>query len=316
KYMFTVTGRVDGSSRLAEGNKYGLFPSMAFAWLLDDEAFMSDQNFFEELKFRASYGDVGNTGIDPYQTQGRVQRVGYNFGNQDVFGFQSAELANSALKWERTRQIDIGLDFSILNNRIAGTLGVYQQNTTDLLMNRQLPPTSGFNSVLENVGSTRNRGIEFNLSSINIESSSQGGFRWSTDIVFHANKNEITELYGGKEDDPGNRWFIGHPINVLFDWEFEGIWQEQERDLAATFGHFPGDMKLRDINEDGGINADDRVILGSDVPSWTGSINNRINFKNFDFNFFIYTTQGISIFSEAGGTSLGGMINLRRGYNL
>jgi TonB-linked SusC/RagA family outer membrane protein len=316
KYMFTLTGRVDGSSRLAEGNKYGLFPSMAFAWLLDDEGFMANQTFFEELKFRASYGDVGNTGINPYQTQGRVQRVGYSFGDESVFGFQSAELANSGLKWERTRQIDLGIDFSILNNRLAGTLGVYQQNTTDLLMNRQLPPTSGFNSVLENVGSTRNRGIEFNLSTINIENRTPEGFRWTTDIVFHSNKNEIIELYGGKEDDPGNRWFIGHPINVYYDWEFEGIWQESERDLAASFGHVPGDMKLRDINEDGRVDGDDRVILGSDVPAWTGSINNRINFKNFDFNFFIYTTQGINIFSEAGGTSLGGMINLRRGYNL
>ncbi|MEX2564807.1 MAG: SusC/RagA family TonB-linked outer membrane protein, partial [Cyclobacteriaceae bacterium] len=206
KYMFTLTGRLDGSSRLAEGNKYGLFPSMAFAWLLDNEGFMANQVLFDELKFRASYGDVGNTGINPYQTQGRVQRVGYSFGDQSVFGFQSAELANSELKWERTRQIDIGVDFSLWKNRIMGTIGVYQQNTIDLLMNRQLPPTSGFASTLENVGSTRNRGFEFNVSLVNVEAKRLGGFRWTTDLVFHTNRNEIVELYGGKEDDPGNRW--------------------------------------------------------------------------------------------------------------
>jgi len=126
----------------------------------------------------------------------------------------------------------------------------------------------------------------------------------------------MVELNDGKEDDPENRWFIEHPINVLIDSEFEGIWQESERHLAASFGHFPGDMKLRDINDDGRVDADDRLILGSDVPNWTGSINNRFNYRNFDFSFFVYTTQGITIFSEAGGTSLGGMINLRRGYNL
>lgn len=316
RYMFTLTGRVDGSSRLAEGNKYGLFPSMAFSWLVDDEGFMSGQSFFDELKFRASYGDVGNTGIEPYQTLGRVQRAGYNFGNQSVFGFQSMELANTELKWERTRQIDLGVDFAFFNNRLGGTIGVYQQNTIDLLMNRQLPPTSGFASVLENVGSTRNRGFEFNISTTTIEEKRVGGFRWTTDIVFHTNKNEIMELYGGKEDDPGNGWFIGHPMNVYFDWQFDGIWQESERDLAASYGHVPGDMKLRDIDGDGVVGADDRVILGADVPNWTGSINNRFNYKNFDLSFFIYTTQGITIFSEAGGTSLGGMINLRRGYNL
>jgi TonB-linked SusC/RagA family outer membrane protein len=316
KYMFTLTSRVDGSSRLAEGNKYGIFPSAAFAWLLDQEGFMRGQSFFDELKFRASYGDVGNTGINPFQTQGRVQRIGYAFGDQSVFGFQSAELANTDLRWERTRQVDLGIDFGFFNNRVMGTIGVYQQNTIDLLMNRQLPPTSGFASVLENVGATRNRGFEFNVSTVNFDAKTPGGFRWTTDIVFHSNRNEIIELYGGKEDDPGNRWFIGYPINVYFDWEFAGIWQESDRDLASSFGQQPGDIRLRDINNDGRIDADDRVILGSDVPAWTGSINNRFNYKNFDLSFFIYTTQGITIFSEAGGTSLGGMINLRRGYNL
>lgn len=315
RYLFTLTGRVDGSSRLAEGNKYGLFPSMAVAWVISDEPFMQS-DILNELKLRTSYGDVGNTGINPYQTQGRVSMVGYSFGDQSVFGFQNAELSNTELRWERTRQFDLGVDFGILDNRISGTIGIYQQNTIDLLMNRQLPPTSGFNSTLQNIGSTRNRGLEANLSAVIFESSKQGGFNWTTDFIFHKNKNEIVELFGGKEDDPGNGWFIGQPINVHYDWQFVGIWQESERELAAQYGHQPGDMKLRDLNNNGSIDADDRMILGAEMPSWTGSISNRMTFKNFDFSFMLYTSQGSTIWSEAGGTSLGGMVNLRRGYNL
>ncbi|TVR84488.1 MAG: TonB-dependent receptor [Saprospirales bacterium] len=316
RYMFTLTGRVDGSSRLAEGNKYGLFPSAAVAWLISDEPFLQNNNLINELKFRVSYGEVGNTGIQPYQTQGKVSRVGYAFGDQSVFGFQSSELANSELRWERTRSFDVGVDFSILNHRIGGSIGVYQQNTTDLLMNRQLPPTSGFESTLENVGSTRNTGLEVGLSTVLIEPSDRHGFRWTTDFIFNTNRNEIVELYGGTNDDPGNRWFIGQPINVHYDYEFIGIWQESERELAAQYSALPGDIKLRDVNGDGGIGAADRVILGSENPSWTGSISSRMSYRNFDMSFMVYTKQGVTIWSEAGGTSLGGYINLRRGYNL
>lgn len=318
RYLFTVTGRIDGSSRLAEGNKYGLFPSAAVAWLLVDEPFMADQKLFSELKFRISYGDVGNTGIQPYQTQGRVSRLGYSFGDIDAWGFENAELANSELRWERTRQLDIGIDWGILEHRISGTFGVYQQDTFDLIMNRQLPPTSGFTSTLENIGSTRNKGLEISLSTINFEPAGgalRSGIRWTTDIHFHTNRNEIVELFGGTEDDPGNAWFIGHPINVHYDYEFVGIWQPDEAELAASYGQAPGDIRVRDVTGDGRIGAGDRVILGSEDPDWTASLSNRISYRGFDFSFLIYTTQGRMIWSDAGSTSLSGFINLRRGYN-
>lgn len=318
RYILTVTGRVDGSSRLSDGNKYGLFPSAAVAWLLLDEPFMSGQSLFSELKLRISYGDVGNTGIQPYQTQGRISRVGYNFGDTTFWGFENAELANADLRWERTRQLDIGVDWGIFNHRISGSIGVYQQDTIDLLMNRQLPPTSGFTSTLENIGSTRNRGLEISISTINIEPAGgnmRSGFRWTTDINFHTNRNKIVELFGGTEDDPGNGWFIGQPINVHYDYEFAGIWQPDEADLAATYGQQPGDIRVRDVNGDGQIGAADRVILGSEDPDWTASISNRMNYRGFDFSFLVYMTQGRTIFSDAGSTSLSGFINLRRGYN-
>lgn len=316
RYLFTITGRVDGSSRLAEGNKYGLFPSMAVAWLVSDESFFDQNENLNELKLRFSYGDVGNTGIRPYQTQGRVSRVGYNFGDQSVFGFQNAELANANLRWERTRQLDFGVDFGFFDYRLFGSLGVYQQNTIDLLMERQLPATSGYSSTLENVGSTQNRGLELSLSGELVRAVQPTDFNWETTIIFHTNKNEIIELYGGKDDDLGNSWFIGQPINVHFDYDFYGIWQENERDLAAQYGAQPGDIRVRDVNGDGVIGPEDRVILGSENPSWTGSISSRMNYRSFDFSFMLYTAQGVTIWSQAGGTSLGGYLNLRRGYNL
>ncbi|MGM0506910.1 MAG: SusC/RagA family TonB-linked outer membrane protein [Bacteroidota bacterium] len=315
RYLFTATGRVDGSSRLAEGNKYGLFPSVAVGWLIVDEPFMERQDLFSELKLRVSYGDVGNTGIEPYQTQGRLARTGYAFGDRDVFGFEHDELANTELRWERTRQFDIGLDFGILEHRISGTLGVYQQNTVDLIMNRQLPPTSGFLSTLENVGATRNRGLEVSLETINIERGGVRGMQWTTDIHFHANRNEITELYGGTEDDPGSGWFIGQPVNIHYDYEFAGIWQQDEAQEAADYGAQPGEIKLRDVNGDGQIGAADRVILGTYEPDYTASISNRFSYKGVDLSFLVYAVQGRTIFSQVGETSLSGFINLRRGYN-
>ena len=244
--------------------------------------------------------------------------MGYSFGDNSVFGFENGELANTDLKWERTRQLDIGIDWGVLNYRVSGTIGVYQQDTIDLLMNRQLPPTSGFTSTLQNVGSTRNRGLEISLSTINFEPPGgylRNGFRWTTDINFHTNRNEIVELFGGKEDDPGNEWFIGQPINVFYDNDFEGIWQPDEADLAASYGQSPGDIRVRDVDGNGRIGASDRVILGSENPDWTASISNRINYRGFDFSSLIYITQGRMIFSDAGSTSLSGFINLRRGYN-
>jgi len=315
RYLLTATGRVDGSSRLAEGNKYGLFPSMAVAWRISDEPFFQDQEFLTSLKLRVSYGDVGNTGIDPYQTKGRLNQVGYAFGDESVFGFENSELSNKELRWERTRELNLGLDFGLFNQRISGSINAYRQKTTDLLLRRQLPPTSGYGGTLQNVGATENIGLEANLSTVNIDTDPgrRSGLRWTTDVNFSTNRNEIVSLYGGTEDDPGNEWFIGRPINVHYDYDYVGIWQDEEE--AARFGQEPGSIKVRDVNGDGEIGQEDRVILGSAQPSWIGSFRSRVAYRGFDFSFTVYTEQGRTIQSEAGGTSLGGMLNLRRGYN-
>lgn len=290
KYLLTLTGRMDGSSRLAPGNRYSFFPSIALGWDITRESFMERVRFFNRLKLRASYGFVGNQAIRPYQTQGSLARTTYSFGNNGAFGYRQNELANPNLKWERSKAINLGLDFSVFSSRLYGSVDVYQTNTTDLLLSRQLPITGGFTSITENIGATRNTGIEVNVSVVNINR--PNGLKWTTDLNFFSNKEEIVELYNGKKDDVGNAWFIGQPLAVYYDYKKIGIWQNADKDLAAKYGQKPGEIRVLDRNGDGKITSDDRVILGSDVPKWSGGITNRFEYKGFDFNFFIYARIG------------------------
>ncbi|MGF1585618.1 MAG: TonB-dependent receptor [Bacteroidales bacterium] len=305
RYLLTLTGRVDGSSRLAEGNKYGLFPSMAIAWNVANEDFMSNVDFLSVLKLRLSIGETGNTGISPYQTQGLL-RIGnmYSFSGNEVRYFEHGAIPNPDLKWEKTLSKNLGFTFSLRNNRFSGNVDIYENNTYDLMMNRNLPFSTGYSSVLQNIGETRNRGIEIELSNINIKTQD---FTWSTDLNFATNRNEIMSLYGEKEDDVGNLWFIGQPINVNYYWVFDGIWQLGEENEASVYGKKPGDIREKDINNDGLINDDDRLILGSQDPSWIGGMTNRLQYKNFDFSFFIYTVQGTQHRSTFGS---GGYLDL------
>src|SRR5690606_1311606 len=221
RYNFTMTGRQDCSSRLAPGNKCTFFPSAAVRWRLSDEGFMANQGLFSDLSLRASYGRTGNTSIATYQTQGSLSSTEYSFGNVGANGFRPGAIANPELEWEKTETYDLGFDFGMFNNRVSGTIDAYLSNTSDLLMERQLPTTSGFGNVLENVGETRNRGIEVAISTVNLDG--WNGSRWTTDANFSVNRNEIVSLYGGTEDDIGSGWFIGEPISVLYQYEFDGI---------------------------------------------------------------------------------------------
>ncbi|MDH5605048.1 MAG: SusC/RagA family TonB-linked outer membrane protein, partial [Cyclobacteriaceae bacterium] len=176
KYLFQASMRADGSSRLAAGNLWDYFPGVSAGWRIIEEAFMADQNMFSELKVRASYGKVGNTSIDPYQTLGRLRSTSYVFGSTPAFGFGLIEIPNTLLGWENTATTDIGVDFGVLEGRLSGTLDFYRAKTTDLLLPRQLPTTSGYTSVLQNVGVTRNTGLEIGLSAVPVDAAS--GFKW------------------------------------------------------------------------------------------------------------------------------------------
>ncbi|MFN3849076.1 MAG: SusC/RagA family TonB-linked outer membrane protein [Spirosomataceae bacterium] len=295
KYLVTVTMRRDGSSRFGENTKYGNFPGIAFGWNITNEAFMKNVTFIDMLKLRGGWGKVGNQGVAPYQTQGLLGRTTYAFGTTGAFGFRPGTISNPDLRWESSGNANIGLDFSIFRGRVQGSLELYETNTKSLLLNDFLPGSVGFNFFSNNVGHTRNRGIEFGVTTVNVNS--KNGFKWTTDFQFTKNIEEIVELYNGKVDDLGNRWFIGYPLNTYFDFKKEGIWQTNEADKAKAYGSEVGQIKVQDTNGDGRITAADRVIIGNDVPKWSGGLTNRFEFKGFDLSFFLFGRFGNTILS-------------------
>ena len=295
KFLVTATIRRDGSSRFGVNSKYGNFPGIAVAWNISNEPFLKSVTWLDQLKVRLSRGSVGNQGVTPYQTQGLLGRTVYAWGNTPAYGYRPNVIGNPDLKWETSTSSNIGVDFSLWRGRVAGSIELYQTNTTDLLLSDQLPTSIGFNAVTRNVGETRNRGIEASISTVNINSKS--GFKWTTDITFTKNNEAIISLYNGAVDDVGNKWFIGKPLTAFFDYKKAGIWQTSEADIAKSYQSTPGQIKVQDTNGDGKITPDDRVFLGSDIPTWSGGITNRFYFKGFDLSFFVYARIGQTILS-------------------
>lgn len=302
KYLFQGSLRADGSSRLAEENKWNYFPGFSAGWRISEEDFMIDNSTISELKLRASYGEVGNTSVDPYQTAGRLEGTAYAYGESTALGFGLNEIPNSDLGWEVSKTIDIGLDYGLFNGRISGALDYYSTKTTDILLNRSLPYTSGYESILQNIGATASSGLEFNVNAYILDN--PDGLSWDVGFNIAGLKEEITELAlkdenGNSIDDVGNQWFIGQPINVFYDYEKIGIYQTSEEALAnSAEGKVPGEIKLKDQDGDGVITPDDRIILGSDVPDFYGGITNNFSYKGFDFSFFFYFRQGQMIRSR------------------
>lgn len=302
KYLFTVSGRYDGSSVLAEGHKYQFFPSASFAWRMNEEAFLKSADYLDDLKLRIGYGKTGNSAISPYQTQGNLSMNRYVWDEALLISYAPSSMPNHALSWETTGQVNVGLDFSFFNHRLSGTIDVYSQHTYDLLMPRNLPVVSGFNSVLQNIGKTKNTGLEISLNTRIIDSKD---FNWNVDLMFYTNKEKIIELYGKKQDDIGSKWFIGQPISVYYDYEFDGIWQNTPEDLAEMekfnekgASYKPGLIRPKDQNGDYRINADDRVILGTRQPDWIGGLTSYMKYKNLDFSFQLYANVGAMAYND------------------
>ncbi|OIN59128.1 SusC/RagA family TonB-linked outer membrane protein [Arsenicibacter rosenii] len=296
KYLITATIRRDGSSRFGENTKYGNFPGVALGWNVSNEPFLKAVPWIDLLKLRAGYGVVGNQAVSPYQTQGLLSRTAYAWNTTAAFGFRPNTIGNPDLRWETSATSNIGLDFSFWRGRLQGSLELYQTNTTALLLADQLPGSIGFGAVTRNVGETRNRGIELGFTTYNINSPS--GFKWNTDFQFTKNTEAILSLYNGKVDDLGNGWFIGRPLSTIFDYKKVGIWQTEEADKAKSYASEVGQIKVQDTNNDSKINADDRVIIGSDVPQFSTGITNRFSYKGFDLSFFFFARVGNIIRSE------------------
>ena len=298
RYMATVTARADGSSRFGDNKKWGFFPSAALGWNISNEKFMASQRYISSLKLRLSYGKTGNTAINPYQTQGMLSRTTYDFGGTDAYGYRPSTLRNNDLRWESTSSANIGLDFGLFDNRITGAIEYYQSKTTDLLLDRVLPVSGGFEKVLQNVGSTKNRGFEFSISTQIIKPQAETGFSWSTDFNFSTSKEKIVELSQGKIDDIGNSRFIGQPISVFYDYKKLGIWQLGEETEAAKYGSAVGQVKIQDTNNNGKIDANDKVILGKEMPGFTSGMTNRFSYKRFSISALVVARFGNTIQSS------------------
>lgn len=294
RYLLTASARWDGSSRLAPGNKWAFFPSAAVAWRASEEDFLSGSGAVSNLKFRLSFGYTGNDNISPYETQFAVNnQTYYDWDGSLANGFRPSAIANKALTWERTREWNLGVDFGFLNNRISGELNLYDKLSLNLLMERKLAVPTGWAVMMDNVGSVSNKGIELQLRTVNIRTEN---FSWETNFTFSTNRNEIIELYGKKEDDVANRWFIGEPVDVVYAMEFDGIWQKDEVPEGNTT--LEGTAKVKDLNGDGQIDIDnDMRILGSPLPSWVGGFATTFTYKNWDLSLNLYTKQGVFMFS-------------------
>lgn len=293
KYLITLTGRADGASQLSDENKWAFFPSGAFAWQAGDEEFIKNLNVFSDLKLRVSYGEVGNSNVAAYSTQAGLLTTSYSFGSSAVSGFAPAVIGNKDLKWERSQELNLGINMGFLKNRISATVEVYKRNTRDLILNQTLPTSTGFSSVITNVGKVSNKGIEIMLNTRNIETKN---FSWSTSINFSKNINRIEALANGVTSIIGSNLFVGKPVRSFYDYRWTGIWQLADSAAAKSFGQLPGAVKVEDLNKDGVISnspgKDDRQWLGTQLPNFTMGMTNRMSFLNFDLSFLFYYRNG------------------------
>ncbi|MCW3805325.1 SusC/RagA family TonB-linked outer membrane protein [Plebeiibacterium marinum] len=293
RYLFTATVRRDGSSVFADGKKYGTFPSVALGWNIHKESFFAGLDAVNNLKLRLSYGTSGNEALNPYRTFTTTSDVQIALAGSTNIAMVASQLGNSDLSWETKESLNIGVDFGLLNNRINGTLDVYKTKNTDLLLRRNLPAASGFGNVYSNIGQTEGKGIELTLNSVNMV---KNDFKWSSTVVFTANKSEIVELYGDGEDDRGNGWYLGEAIDAVRDYDMVGIWQVDDINAGNQNGWDPvadaGDVKLADLDDSGEIDDEDRHIVGQRSPKWTGGLTNTFTYKNLSLNIFIQTVQG------------------------
>jgi len=292
RYLFTLTARRDGSSVFGSNTtKYGVFPSVAIGWNVSNEAFMEDVKFVNNLKLRVSHGKSGNEAISVYRTITTNGIIRQPFNGVTTIGAVASNLGNVNLLWETTLATNLGVDFSLFNNRVSGSVDAYKTKTTDILLLRSLPFITGYREVYDNLGEVDNRGLEINLTTKNLD---KGDFKWETTFNFATNRNKLVDLYGDKQSDLGNRWFIGQPISVIYDYRLQGVWQTGEDPSKQDPGAKPGDLKFADLNGDGVITPDDREVLGQQAPKWTGGLSNTFHYKNLHLNIFIQTAQGMT----------------------
>lgn len=309
KYLLTVSYRADGSSVFGKNNKWGYFPSASLAWRINKESFIQNLNIFSELKLRGSWGIIGNQAISPYQTIASMisgNNYPYNGNDATDLGFVIGNAANPNLKWESTTQSNIGLDVSVFKGRLNATVDLYLKTTRDLLLNRTLPGYTGFPSIIDNVGSVENKGLEFSISGDPLT----GVVKWNSGFNISFNRNKVLDLgeanrlefkttYGGYGLKTGFMQLrVGEPFGQMYGYGYEGTWKTSEAVEAAAFGQLPGDPKYTDFSKDGKINSSDVMVIGNSMPKFIFGWSNRVTYNNFELTFQIQGSQGNDIFNQ------------------
>ncbi len=310
RYLLTASYRADGSSVFGMNNKWGYFPSLSAAWRISEESFIKSLGWFSELKLRGSWGVTGNQAITPFQTLARMASGGnYPYNGNDGFdlGFYINSAANPNLKWENTTQMDVGIDIGLFNDRVQFTADYYKKTTRDLLLSRELPGYTGLNSIIDNVGSVENKGMEFSISGDPI----RGDFRWNTGFNISFNRNKVLDL--GANDRIAYRTTLGgyglgeafmflvkgEPFGQMYGYGYEGTWGEKDAATAALYGQLPGDPKYTDLNGDETIDTKDLKVIGNAFPKYIFGWTNRMTYKNFELTFLLQGTKGNNIFNQA-----------------
>lgn len=323
RYMLTATVRSDGSSRLAPGHKWHTYPAVSAGWNIGRESFMQNIEAVNMLKLRVGYGQTSNQAVKPYATLGLLATRPYNFGDDNyATGYYVNQLPNPNLGWEYSETWNYGLDFAVLNHRLTGTLEYYVTNTKDILLDVGLPATSGVDFYTGNVGETQNKGLELSLNGLVLDD--LNGWTWEVGLNMYGNRNKLVALASGQDRDEGNWWFVGHPIDVIYDYEKIGLWQQDDphRNILepGTDEAIVGSIKVKytgEYNADGtpvrAIGPEDRQIISLE-PKFQGGFNTRVAYKGFDFNVVgAFKSGGVLISTLYSSSGYLNMLTGRRG---
>lgn len=313
RYMLSVAFRRDGSSRFAPNNKWGNFPSVSLGWLVSEEDFMKKVDWINMLKLRTSYGLTGNDNFDDYVWIAKLKQAKIAFGNNLTTSYYPSNITNPDLKWERTQQFNVGLDWGILKSRIQLGLDYYYSTSDGLLLDVPVPAVTGFSSIFTNIGKLENKGIEFNISTYNVDNKN---FSWNTNFNISKNKNKILELgpdnapmvftldsYGGMQKIN----MVGHSVFNFYGYKYDGVYMNQ-KEIDNDPAHYetakPGDGRYMDVNKDGILNADDRTLIGDPNPKFIWGLTNNFKYKNFDLSILLQGAHDFAIYDDNAHRSL------------
>ncbi|WP_200890765.1 SusC/RagA family TonB-linked outer membrane protein [Pedobacter lusitanus] len=296
KYLITFTGRADGSSKFGSANQYAFFPSAALAWKVMEEDFMKSVPAISNLKIRASYGATGNSEIPAYRALAGMGNYNVIFDGVRNIGIGTNRMANSTLQWEKTKQIDLGLEVGLFSNRLNFELDLYRRRVNGMLLDAPLPYSSGYSSIFSNVGSMENKGVEFSINSTNIKTDN---FTWSTTFNISVNKNKVLALASGDIFSGNGIIRVGEPVGSFFGRVQLGTWGSNEAAEAKRYNMLPGDIKYQDLNNDGKINDLDRTIIGKGIPDGYGTLLNTFQYKSWSLTVDLQYMYGNDVLDRS-----------------